>query len=58
MKLTCNLMKRTRDRITCKELKTPCIFQYYKQCKGAYELTDGALTCGIRERAKDGQGKE
>lgn len=49
MKLTCPMVKRTRDRIECKALGSLCIHQYYKQCKGRYELTDRAFNCPIQK---------
>lgn len=46
-------MKRTPERIECTELKGLCIHQYYKQCRGMYELTEKSAECPIRDWSKD-----
>lgn len=53
MKLTCPQMKRTSQRIECKTLGSLCIHQYFKQCKGTYELTERAFTCPLAKEQKD-----
>lgn len=53
MKRSCPKMKRTPERIECTELKGLCIHQYYKQCRGMYELTEKSAECPIRDWSKD-----
>ncbi len=47
MKLTCPMCQRTKERIECKALGSLCLHQYYKVCKGRYELTERAYKCPI-----------
>lgn len=53
----CPMAKFTQERIKCKALKDQiselCIHQYYKQCKGRYELTPGAQECPLSKKEND-----
>lgn len=49
----CPMAKFTQERIQCKRLDALCIHQYYKQCKGRYELTPGAQECPLSKKEND-----
>ena len=49
----CPQAKRTRERIKCNALGSLCIHQYYKQCKGIFELTEAGLNCPIAKKEKE-----
>lgn len=55
MKRTCPMMIRTPDRIKCKALGSLCIHQYYKQCRGMFELTEFAFSCPLAKEKQDGE---
>lgn len=47
MKRTCPKAKRTQERIECTALGSFCLHQYYKQCRGSFELTERAFSCPV-----------
>lgn len=52
-KVNCPESKRTPERIMCKVLNSICIHQYYKVCKGMYELTERAFNCPIAKKENE-----
>lgn len=42
-------------RINCDKTNSICLFQYYKNCKGWWALTEGAKACPLRKEQKDGK---
>ena len=51
--INCPCAVRTPERIKCKVLDSLCIHQYYKMCKGMYELTERAFDCPIAKKEKE-----
>lgn len=51
------MAERTAERIKCKALGSLCIHQYYKVCRGIYELTEFGLNCPIAKEKEDESGK-
>lgn len=51
----CPMAERTAERIKCKALDSLCIHQYYKQCRGIYELTEFGLNCPLAKEKNDGK---
>lgn len=51
--MICEYAVKTRDRIQCKLIDGVCIHQYFKICKGWYELTEGAGACGVPRKYKE-----
>ena len=42
-------------RVICKKINGYCAHQYYKRCKGWWNLTDQAKDCPVREGDNGGR---
>ena len=51
----CPKAKRTAERIECEALNSLCIHQFYKVCRGIFELTEAGLNCPIAKEKEDGR---
>lgn len=50
IRLSCEFAKHgDRMRVICTKTGNLCAYQYYRQCKGWFELTDGAAGCLMRK---------
>lgn len=48
MRIICPKAKYTKDKIECTATEKICVYQRYRQCKGQYWHTEGALNCRAR----------
>lgn len=49
MKYLCPKAKETKEKIQCTATGDICVHQYFRQCKGNWWHTQGALKCKAKE---------